>query len=82
MGKIIYPIDEWEEDERDNERGHPRRLKKPSHIVDRDYIGFGHWLLNYSDGTSELIREPNNTFTDLFYKVGNYDDKGHPVYPK
>ena len=83
MGDIIYPVDEWSKREIDLEKngipkpGVPERPKR--FVVSRNYLGVGHWIFHFSDGTKELKRI-DEKIAPIFYKTEEYTDDGHPLY--
>lgn len=76
MGKIFTGKDIWNHPE----RRHPIRPRRPERIVkDREYLGFGHWIVEYNDGTKELRWVPTPECRAFFYGVGEWDNDGFPV---
>lgn len=64
MGNIYYPF-----------KDRPQRQ-----LVMRTYIGYGHWILYYSDGTKELRFVHTKQAQALFYKATDWDQQGFPIW--
>jgi len=65
MGQIFFP--DWDKKEQ-------IRLR----IINRCYLGYGHWIVRYSDGIKELKVIPS-ALSKKFYNAEDWTDEGFPV---
>ena len=72
MGNIFFP--KW------SDKVPPKlRRKRRMKILGYWYLGYGYYILQFADGTKELISKyvPERL---LFDKADGYDDYGKPIY--
>jgi hypothetical protein len=55
----------------------PNWEKKPR-VIRRRYLGFGHWIVLYSDGIKEL-EVVSSAESKKFYNAEDWTDEGFPV---
>lgn len=69
---------EWDKREREFDR---RPRHKPR-IITKTYLGYGHWIIHYDDGTKELRWVPTPEARAVFYRAEEYTDDGFPIHPE
>jgi len=70
----------WDEKERKMDeqwRRKHRHYRRRRRIVMKCYLGYGHWVMHWNDGTQELVSDGQEA-CQFFYRIGHWTEDGFP----